>query len=391
VLTFRVVSLAAAVLGYGVLLSCSSESADFFPNLHEYRITEKQSGFNFTIQSTGERLFVTYPDLSTLSLNLVPVDILDQETDPCSLKVDATSFLDRISDTPEIDRGFGAHLLFVDSGGQNIVYSDRESEGSELFKWLSRAKSEETWWIAALTGLGKPLIGRKLGEKRLELVLQRSGSLYLYRLEGEDDPQQIAGPLISATAYVPAGAVSELRQGEYWACTAYDSDSQRLYLVRLGEQKASADPLYSSGEVHHSLIAEDRLLILLYEPESSSLLLLEKPLSAAAEDGAGFEVVPVTVCAGTTSVFLAVVGSKRYFLFNERIAAAESENAYRLALLCPKATNKGVRYDKVDLLESPVQIRRFQALQIGRCLYIACLQDGIRLLSFALPDPTDEH
>jgi hypothetical protein len=92
----------------------------------------------------------------------------------------------------------------------------------------------------------------------------------------------------------------------------------------------------------------------------------------------------VTLCEGTTSVFLAFHEDRRFFLFNERTTDQEDNRSYQLSLLYP-ATN-GSQYRKVSLATGDAEIERFRALQAGDCLYVLYLQDELRLLSLSLAD-----
>ncbi len=366
-----------------LLAACSKTQSSIVPAICDIAVTEDQTGLNFSLQQIDKTLFLVYPDLSSLSLNLVTVRFDARQPD--RLDLGETSYLDRISDTPEVEEDFGFHLFFAGSAQQQILYVDREEEDRKVLKWLTKKSPQQPWWIDALPDLGRPVAGWSTEGKDLELFFLQDRSLNLYRLSEEHNPQLIGGPVRFDGPFVPAGEVSTIHDGGFRAFTAYDTQSRRLYLISRQGEGIRWEAIYPHGEAHCSRVVDSRLLILVYEPAGSTLTLLERPPKDGefAKDGA-FTAVPVTLCEGTTCVFLAVHQGRLYYLFNERSSEGTEAEGFSLSILYPSRTSKGWRYEKARLVEGEAPIRAFRVHQIDDRLYIAYLRDSLRLLSFSL-------
>jgi hypothetical protein len=202
--------------------------------------------------------------------------------------------------------------------------------------------------------------------------------LSMYRLSREGQPTQLTTTFLSSGGLQPKGAVFVLREGDYWACTVFDGNSKRLYLIHLQQHTLDVEAIHASGEVHYSTILDGHVLILVFEPDESTITLLDR-----ATDQRTFEVLPVTLCEGTTSVYLTSHSGQRLFLFNERIIDQREKTNYRLSLLHPAAT--GPKYEKLTLVEGDARIEEFSALKAGDSLYVLYLRrDTLNLLSLSL-------
>ena len=379
VLTFAATCLA--------LFSCFPGSEAPLPSTQQITITESSVGANFSLHLNNDRFYIVYPALNALSLNFV--NLMNAAAQPCSLVVRDTTYLDRISYIPEIDINFGRHLLLANVSTRHILYTDLENEGNLVLKWLSRTDDDETWWIDSLPGLRYPLIGRLDDRDEIRAVVAEDGALSLYILNKDRDPQRISTTVFPSGDFLAQGDVSVFQQDDFWAFTAYDGSSKRLYLVHEKDNEIAALAVYTAGEIHYSTIANGRLLILIFDPLESTITLLETELIGySALEQKSFNVIPVTLCEGTTSVFLASHEDRRFFLFNERTVGQEDKRSYQLSLLYP--ATKGSQYRKVPLVTSDVYIERFRALQVGDCLYVLYLQDELRLLSLSLADISKE-
>jgi len=386
-----VLTLAATCL---TLFSCFPGSEAPLPSTQEITITESSVGVNFSLHVNNDSFYIVYPALNALSLNFVDfVNLMDaadlatarSSAEPCSLAVRDTTYLDRISYTPEIDINFGRHLFLADGRTRHILYTDLENEGNRVLKWLSRTDDDDAWWIDSLPGLRYPLIGRLDEEDGIRAVVAEGGALSLYILNKDRDLQRISTTVLPSGDFLAQGDVSVVQQDDFWAFTAYDGSSRRLYLVHTKDDEIAAQAVYTAGEIHYSTIANGRLLILIFEPLESTITLLETDLTGDHTlDQKSFEVLPVTLCEGTTSVFLAFHEDRRLFLFNERTTDQEDNRSYQLSLLYP--ATKGSQYRKVPLVTGDAEIERFRALQVGDCLYVLYLQDELRLLSLSLAD-----
>lgn len=373
------------------LFSCFPGSEAPLPPTQEITITESRVGTNFSLHQNNDRFYIVYPTLNALSLNFVnlmnaanPAEAKGA-ADPCSLVVRHTTYLDRISYTPEIDINFGRHLFLTNGSTRHILYTDLENEGNLVLKWLSRTDDDDAWWIDSLPGLKYPLIGRLDEDGEIRAVVAEDGVLSLYILNKERDFQRISTTVFPSGDFLAQGDLSVIQHGDFWAFTAYDGSSKRLYLVHMKDHEIAAQAVYTAGEIHYSTIINGRLLILIYEPLESTITLLETELIRDhALERTSFDAIPVTLCEGTTSVFLAFHQDRRFFLFNERTVDHEDKRSYQLSLLYP--TTKGSQYRKVPLVTGDVNIERFRALQVGDCLYVLYLQDKLRLLSLSLAD-----
>jgi hypothetical protein len=377
------------------LFACLPGSETSLPSTHEITITESSVGMNFSLHLDNDRFYVIYPTLNALSLNFVNLiytanlETAQVSTDPCSLTVRDPTYLDRISYTPEIDVNFGRHLFLANGSTRHILYSDLEDEGSLVLKWLSTTDDDDAWWIDSLPGLNYPLIGRLDEDDEIRAVVADNGALSLYILDKDTDLRRISTTVFPSGDFLAQGDVSVVQQDDFWAFTAYDGSSKRLYLVQMKENELAAQAVYTEGEIHYSTIAEGRLLILIFEPLESTITLLDaKLIGDRALEQMAFEVIPVTLCEGTTSVFLAYHEDRRFFLFNERTTDQDDKRSYQLSLLYPTA--KEAQYRKVPLVTGDVDIERFRGLQVGDCLFVLYLQDELRLLSLSLADISKE-
>jgi hypothetical protein len=371
------------------LYACSPGSEAPLPFTQEITIAESSVGAHFSLHLNNDSFYIVYPTLNALSLNIV--DLINEASlsaapgaaETCSLILRDTTYLDRISYTPEIDINFGRHLFLASGSTRHILYTDLENESSLVLKWLRRTNADDEWWIDSLPGLKYPLIGRLDEDDEIHAVVPEDGALSLYILDKKRDLQRISTTVVPSGDFLAHGDVSVVQQDDFWAFTAYDGSSKRLYLVHLKDNEIAVQAVYSAGEIHYSTIANGRLLILIFEPLESTITLLETELSGDHTlEQKSFDVIPVTLCEGTTSVFLATYEDRRFFLFNERTTDQEDKRIYQLSLLFP--LTKGAQYRKVPLVSGDVEIERFRALQVDGCLYVLYLRDELRLLSLSL-------
>ncbi len=377
------------------LFSCFPRSEDSLPTTREITISESSVGANFSLHLKNDRFYIVYPTLNALSLNYVSLmneanpAAAQAAAQPCSLVVRDTTYLDRISYSPEIDISFGRHLFLASGSTRHILYTDLEDEGNLVLKWLSRTDDDDAWWIDSLPGLKYPLIGRLEENDEIRAVVAEDGALSLYILSKERDLQRISTTVLPSGAFLAQGDVCVVQEDDFWAFTAYDGSSKRLYLFQLKDNEIISQAVHAAGEIHYSTIVNGRLLILIFEPLESTITLLEtESIGDSAREQMSFDIIPVTLCEGTTSVFLAFHEGRRFFLFNERTVDQQDNRRYQLSLLYP--TDKAPQYRKVPLVTGDVEIEGFRALQAGDCLYVLYLQDELRLLSLSLADVSTE-
>jgi hypothetical protein len=171
-----------------------------------------------------------------------------------------------------------------------------------------------------------------------------------------------------------------VQRGKTWAYSVYDDLSKRLYLIHPGESALRIEPVYASAEVHYTTVLDGRLCILLFDPTESTIALLKRVPEQRA-----FEVLPVTLCEGTSSVFLTNHDGQYLFLFNERVVGKREKPSYQLSLLYTESA--GDRYEKVALVEGEASIQGFAARKAGDILYVLYLRrEKLTLLSLALDE-----
>ncbi|MBN1834812.1 MAG: hypothetical protein JW820_03115 [Spirochaetales bacterium] len=353
------------------------------PEIRE--ISSAAVGKNLRVLRSDGWVYLTYPDLATLSLNLVRLSCPspaasdgdpDRPLPAADLRVEGTTYLDRISETPEIGEGFGAAPLAVREGLLNLFYSDREREGAPVLKWVSGVPHEDRWWIDILPYPGEPLAVVASEQGDLELYLLSDQAL-VRRSVVREDVQELLRPC------APAPEVCVLQSPQRSGITVFDRASQRLYAVLRGPEGADrAEPVYTAGEAHHAIVHDGLLCVLVFVPGESSLLLLEeKP----ASNPRAFAATPVTLCEGTTSVFLGYWEGRPFFLYNQRVVDREGSPVYQLTLLSATRTEAGESaYRPTAVLELPEPVRRFVVSPAGSRLYVFFVQDTLKMLSLDL-------
>jgi hypothetical protein len=382
---YRIIASAAAGITVICLLLCScfSESEHTRPPIHEVTISDRSTGINTSIHRIDDRLYVIYPSLDALSLNLLIADIAK---DPLRPAVNSTTYLDRISYSPDIDETFGRHLFLAGERLRHILYIDRESEENSVLKWLSKTEEEDTWWIDALPRLANPLAAIPEEGNTLQAVVAEGSSLSLYRLGRASEPTPLGTTKLTSGRFRPLGDVSMMREGDFWAFTAYDGQSRRLYLVYPAKETMCVEPVHTAGEVHHSTLSKGRLRVLLFAPGEFTITLLERPLvRSEPADQQPFDVHPVTLCEGTSSVFLTTYHGQDLFLFNERTTDQENKRSHQLSLLYPDSADE--KYEKLALFRGDPAIRGFHALRVDDVLYVLYLRgDALTLLTLSLSE-----
>jgi hypothetical protein len=388
---------AVLLLAALALWACARPSSIAGPAVGGITVTQKPVGRSFRLAvapgaasvspvegSTATGLLqVLYPDVESLSLHLRELPL------PAGAGEGKTWYLDRISYTPELDVRFGDSALLWLSGECHIFYTDRETGDRYLLKWVHRRAAEDAFWADVL-----PYEGRLLGAwvpdgKTIELLLLQQQGLVLQPVGNGSPAREVLRP------FEPGSDICYLEGPAFQGFTAYDSLSRRLYLFRRDGGAVVAEALYPHGEVHFSCLAGEEQLILVYDSARSTLLQLQRRATDTR-----FEVVPVTLCEGTRSVYLGTWNGQSFYLFDEREISPRETAHFQLSLLFPSSggvasTASGpelegsqagnpIRYEKITLLESPEPFQRFRALQSGDSLYVLYEQEGLNLLTLPL-------
>jgi hypothetical protein len=129
--------------------------------------------------------------------------------------------------------------------------------------------------------------------------------------------------------------------------------------------------------------------VLLFSPSDSTLLLLEEKREGAAST---FAATPVTLCEGTTSVFLGYANDLPFFLYNERAVDPNVEGGeHLLSLLTPAIGQDGeIRYRRTELLHLDTPIRRLRVSSAGSLLHVFFVQDTLKVLTLDLASLSSE-
>ena len=397
----------ALLLPVALLSGCAESEPPAAPRPAVREISRESAGENIAVLRTNRELFVTYPDLGALSLNLVRLSLPDPESNEgpqvSGPRVEQTTYLDRISETPEIDERFGLGALVFWQGLLNVFYADQEREGPPVLKWVSGPSPDGRWWIDILPFSGQPLAALPVGED-VELYLLQEGAIVRRSLRSAGT-EELLNPCL------PAGEIFSLVTEKRRGITVFDRSSQRLYALLHGSSGTETTAIYTAGAVHHSLMRGDQLKVLLFSPQESTLLLLEE-----REDSGGFVPTPVTLCEGTTAVFLGYRSDRPFFLYTERAVDREGESHHLLSLLTPTSESAGrssgnaaggtdggsgtdvsvgiaapdargsSAYKRTQLLELQSPIRRIRAVVDGRLLTVFFVQDTLKMFSVDLDE-----
>jgi hypothetical protein len=374
--------LPAAICIATILCSCLPGSGKRDFEIREIEVSDHSVGANFSLSLQDGGLTLIYPSIDALSLNFLTAAISPDSRRPT---LSDTKYLDRISYSPDIEESFGRHIYLHEGGRQHILYVDREAESSTVLKWLSKADTDDTWWTDAFPGLPEPLAAFAEGDGMLTILVSEERSLLLYRLTPEGQPERLASAQPPSGSLQVVGRSHLVRQEEYWACSAYDGRSKRLYLIHPrgeGQDGLAIEAIYASAEIHYSTIFEQRLHILLFDPAEATITLLRRDLLG---DTRPFEVVPITLCEGTNSLYLTDQDGKQLFLFDERVTDHRERTTYQLSVLYPQTD--GGKYEKLALVEGNTEIQGFTALRTGNTLYVLYLRAGsLTLLSASLEE-----
>ncbi len=290
--------------------------------------------------------YLTYVDRDTRALVLAAVD---GSTPP--------AYLDRISDLPEQDPLSGAHLLFAAGEELHLLYLDQEE--SLLLKHVRKGLQSGTTWIDVLPANGKPLAAFPT-PAGLDLFLERDQEL----LREGPLPGRVRAPFRSQ------GAPSRFAAGKFQGFTVYDEVTRRLLLFLLRGQGVESREVARFGQVQDSAVdPEGRLEILAYDPRSSRIL-----LHRTADPASGFQVQPVTLSRGTTSLALVQLPSGPGFLYDE-LSTRGPRHQVSLLHFQPETG-----YVKTVLHRCPGPISALRASPQPDALFVAVLEDSLKVL-----------
>jgi len=268
--------------------------------------------------------------------------------------------LDRITDLPEQDPLSGVHLLFAAGEELHLLYLDRQSEESLLIKHVRKGVESGTVWIDVLPGSGKP-IAAFLAAGGLDVFLERDQQMW------REGPR--SG--LVRTPFRSEGAASRFAADGFQGFTVYDGATHRLLLFLLHGQEVETLEVARFGQAQDSAVdPEGRLQILAYDPRSYRIVLHQ-----TADPASGFDIRPVTLSRGTSSLALVHLPGGPGFLFDE--VSARRRPRYQVCLLhfWPEQG-----YVKTVLYRSERPITALRACLQRDALFVALLEDDLRVL-----------
>jgi hypothetical protein len=291
--------------------------------------------------------FLAYVDRDTRALVLAAVD---GSSPP--------AYLDRITDLPEQDPLSGAHVLFAAGDDLHLLYLDREE--SLLLKHVRKDMKSGTTWIALLPGTGKP-IAAFITAGALDVFLEKDQVLY------REGPQ--TGPV--HTSFRSEGPASRFEADALRGFTVFDAESRRLLLFRLRGQEVQTLEVARFGQAQDSGVdPQGRLQVLAYDPRSFRIVLFR-----TEEPASGFDIQPVTLSRGTSSLALVQLPGGQGILFNE--ISARDRPRYQVCLLHFLPAEG---YRKTVLYRSERPVGALRAVPGREALFVALLDENLRVL-----------
>ncbi len=340
----RVCLLPAALLA--ALAGCSPASLQELTPIPVLE-TPVSPGPGFSMVASPRTPYLSFVEPESRALVLAPVD---GSAPP--------AYLDRITDLPEQDLLPGAHLLFAEGGNLHLLYLDREE--SLLLKHARRELETGTTWIDVLPGSGKP-VAAFLTDGSLDVFLEQDRRLW------RRGPQ--AG--LVRTPFSADGPAARFTSDGLQGFTVYDSASRRLLLFLLHGREVETLEVARFGQAQDSAVdPQGRLQILAYDPRSSRIMLYQ-----SAAPSSGFQIRPVTLSRGTSSLALVELPGGTGFLFNE--VSSRDRPRCRVCLL-HFLPERG--YVKAVLYRSERPIAALRACAQADALYVALLGGDLRVL-----------
>jgi hypothetical protein len=309
--------------------------------------TPASPGPGFFLVGGPSTPYLTFVEPQSRALVLAPVD----GSAPAA-------YLDRITDLPEQDPLSGAHLLFAAGEELHLLYLDREE--SVLLKHVRRQLESGTTWIDVLPGSGKP-IAAFLAPAGLDIFLEKDRRLW------RQGPQ--AG--LVRTPFSTEGPASMFASGGFQGFTAFDGATHRLLLFLLQERQVETLEVARFGQAQDSAVdPEGRLQILAYDPRTYRIVLYQ-----SADPASGFEIRPVTLSRGTSSLALVHLPGGSGFLFNEVSARGRPRQQVNLLHFQPAEG-----YVKTVLYRSERPITALRACAQPDALYVGVFEENLKVL-----------
>jgi hypothetical protein len=354
----------AAAAGWG---AGARESMDLVPSAMDFPGIRPAP--YATLLARGELLTVVYADRDTTSLRALDV--------PAGGDLPRTAprdtFVDKVDIVPPLGGSFGLHAAAAVDGHLRLLYLDRERDDRPLLKLVTEEAAG--WRLQLIEPLGAPL-AILAGADGTPMDAWAPGSLRLRGASGEQVLREPFAPL--GQAFPLAAANSVLGTG--FGC--WDDASGELLVVRSDPDGVQSFPVPGAGPISAIAEAPDgTVAVATWDAAGRRILLLE-------HDGAGRPLrrTTVTVCDGTTGVFLAWTPSGWLFVYDEVRPVPVGRWMRELAVLSPEPRTVGrPRYRRGLLTSGNQPIAGFRALITRGSLFVLEMGDGLRLLKIPVP------
>jgi len=312
----------------------------------------------------GHALTVVYADRDTTSLRAleVPVDGELPKTAP------RDAFVDKVDIVPPLGGSFGLHAAAAVAGRLRLLYLDREKDDRQLLKRVTEEAGG--WRLELVEPFGAP-VAILAGVDGTPMDVWAPGAL---SLRGTSEERVLRAP------FAPRGQAGLLDAGGSdgpagFGC--WDDAAGELLVVRMGPEGVRSSTVPGAGPVFALAESPDgTIAVATWDAGGRRILLLE-------DVGAGGPLrrTTVTLCDGTTSLFLAWTPLGWLFVYDEVRPVPVGRWEWELAVLSPEPRTVGrPRYQR-DLLASGTQpISGFRALLDGGSLFVLEMGEGLRLL-----------
>jgi hypothetical protein len=318
--------------------------------------------------------WAVFSDRETTSLALARVP-----DGPLPAQAPAPRLIDRIDSAPPPSATFGEHAAAASAGSVAALYLDREREDHTVLKLASGPADGADWRLDILEPPGRPVAVIPLPGGRFGSVWAGPSSL-LYRPPGGPDQ-------ILRTGFSLQGRACPIDDGRGF--TVFDRVTARLLWFRMNVASFDSGEINGPGPVHASVLlpgsgaggdgpaGADRLAVVSYDPGSRRIFLDEQQPSGA------FARTTVTVCDGTTWLFLAPWGRGYLFLYDDVRPMGGGRTLAELSLLAPD----GPRYRRTVISSGEEPLWAAAALAGDGVLTVAVLRESLAVLRITPPPP----
>jgi hypothetical protein len=325
----------------------------------------------------GSSVAVVFADRDTTSLRVVEV--------PADGALPAVApppvFVDRIDVAPPLGAAFGLHAAASVGGRLRLLYLDREREDRQLLKSVTAetaraAGDPPTGWRLELVepyGLPVAVLPRTDGKP---LDVWAPGALLAREPPGRPAPAAAVQPREPGLPIAPATG------GPPTGFTVWDDETGTLLAARITAAGPQVETIARAGPVHAMAEAADGTSgVVTLDAEGRRILLLERAPGATE-----FHTTTVTVCDGTSGLFLAWTPAGWLFVYDEVKPAQLGRWVWELAVLSPGPKVAGrPRYRRAVLSSGSTPITGVRAVVAGGSLFVLETREVLTLMKIALP------